>query len=218
MLSKKLNRIGNIVFDFDGTLHNTYHIYYEALLKCVKDNNIISLDLNNKEFIKSLLGDKPQDAWKKIVPNIKEDKIQLYIEEVSKNMSFFLKNGKGSLYFKTKETLINLKNKGYKLYLLTYSKQDYIKISIDVYGLENIFEGIYTSDTKNFIDKKHTLRKLKKNLTKDIVMIGDRYHDIYAGASNDIFTIFCSYGYGKIKESYGADMIIDNIERINEIF
>jgi phosphoglycolate phosphatase len=70
----------------------------------------------------------------------------------------------------------------------------------------------------NYIPKKDILKVIKDKFKEPMVIVGDRFHDVEAGKDNNIFSIACGYGFGKKEEMSQANLIIDDIKDLKNIF
>lgn len=127
------------------------------------------------------------------------------------------------LYPGIEELIKNLYDSDMKIALATSKPEKYAKMILSHYGLAQYFEGIYgaTMD-ENRVEKPEIIKyaldsmNVKSQDIKDIVMIGDRMHDIYGAKINNISSIGVLYGYGDRDEleKAGADNIVDNVSQI----
>ena len=160
----------NILFDFDGTLNNTFKRHYKLHQKICSDIGIKS-KLKLSSFIK-----KKRLGFKNINLFLSTLKLKKkYIEEWLR-------------YIESKELLINdklfpnIKNiltrlkKNNKLFLNTYrqSRKNFIW-QVQNYGIYKYFDKIYFISNKKFKSKKEYFKKKK---FKDIIIVGDTLNDL----------------------------------------
>lgn len=195
-----------LVFDFDGTIHNTEIVYKKGIAESLSELNLSIDDFDFKSFI----GMGPKEVWDLILkddsdktPYIKKngDRIIKYMTEV------------GELYDGAHETLSYLKEK-YDLYILSKCRRVYMDAAREKFGLDRYFSKYFIGEDYDYLDKYKILRK---ELDSDYIMIGDRREDIEAGLKNNQKTIFATYGYGKPDEANGADIKISSILELKEI-
>lgn len=94
---------------------------------------------------------------------------------------------------RVKETLTKFKNKGIKIFLVSASPNETeiankeLELKLKHFGLENLFDGVFSSDGSNPNGKGHLMLDLIKreglNLN-DALMIGDSYFYDYIAAKN----------------------------------
>ena len=195
-----------LVFDFDGTIHNTEIAYKKAITESLDELN---LDINDFDF-KSFIGMGPKDVWD-IILNDNSDKTP-YIEKNGDRIIKYMKES-GELYDGAIETLSYLKSK-YDLYILSKCRRVYMEAAREKFGLDSFFRKYFIGEDYKFLDKYKILRK---EVREDYIMIGDRREDIEAGLKNNKKTIFTTYGYGTPAEGSGADIKISTIKELNDI-
>ncbi|WP_089606150.1 HAD-IA family hydrolase [Acinetobacter piscicola] len=102
------------------------------------------------------------------------------------------------------ETLVALKDKGYRLFLATAKPEVYARQILDHFDLLQYFEYPYGSELNGERTNKgdliaYILKKEQLN-PEECLMVGDREHDIFGARNNGIETIAVEYGYGSKQE------------------
>ena len=215
-----LSRIKTIVFDWDGTLHDSMKIYKKAFLEAYQylvDHEYAPNKVWIDKDIQKFLGTNPKEMWESFYPKLSQEVIDTVSPMISRSMTESIRNNEAVLYPGAKEVLIYLKNKGYKLIYLSNSKTYYMNAMDEAFDLCNYFDIMLCSEMYNFISKKYILERIMQSIPKDVVMIGDRDIDIETGKYNKVMTIGCSYGYGSFKELEKADLVIDDIRKLKDI-
>ena len=144
---------GYIFFDFDGTISDakklTYGVFSEIL-----DSHKYNY---SKQKLKNLMGAKTPEILKGLEiegANVNEIRREFFKKAVNKASE---KNLKLCADIKP---LYNLKRKGYKLIVVSNSEKSFLKKSIKVLDIKNLFDKIYGSE--NFKTKDALLKKLLK--------------------------------------------------------
>lgn len=195
-----------VVFDFDGTLHQTHIIYEKAMDTSLKE---IGLSLNDIDF-KSLIGKSPYDIWRSL--GAKEEQISYLVHKTGSMMDEGMKEY-GKLYEGVYESLEYLKKK-YELIICSNCRRAYMEAARSAYGLDKYFSSYIIGEDYDFLDKASILRSLD---LKSFIMVGDRENDIEAGYKNKMPSIFASYGYGDKSEGDKANFVINDISEIKSI-
>jgi phosphoglycolate phosphatase len=215
------SQIKTIVFDWDGTLHDSMKIYKKAFLKAyqylVDNKHALKKDWKDEE-IHVFLGKNPKEMWESFEPKLTKEVIDTSSTIISKSMEESIRNHEAILYPGALDTLNYLKEKGYKLVYLSNSKTYYMHAMDTHFNLCEIFDMMLCSEMYNFISKKYILERVIQSLPKDVIVIGDRYLDIETGTYNKTLTIGCSYGYGTFDELKNANLIINDIKELKNIF
>lgn len=215
-----MDRPKTLIFDFDGTLHNTLPLYFPALQRTIhwvcRQKNLLPRKIS-KSFAASLLGYSPQQAWQILFPHMEEDILHTAIQQVGQEMNRALLAGQGELYPHAKETLRQLKERGYTMFLVSNSTFRYLHLATEVYGLSSYFDKIIAAETFHYTAKENIFRSLLHNAPLPGAAIGDRRQDMIAAEDNHMVKIFCTYGFGKEEEGRTADIQIDAVHRLQTI-
>jgi phosphoglycolate phosphatase len=215
-----LNKVKTIVFDWDGTLHDSMKIYKKGFLEAYQylvDNHLAPQKNWKDDDIQTFLGKNPKEMWESFHPKLSNEVIDIVSPIISKSMEKSIKNNEAVLYPGALETLSYLKNKGYKLIYLSNSKTYYMNAMDEMFNLCGYFDIMLCSEMYNYISKKYILERFMHSIPKDVIMIGDRNLDIETGKYNNVVTIGCSYGYGTVEELRNADLVIDDIRKLKNL-
>ncbi len=212
--------VKTIIFDYDGTLHNSYHIYAPAFLKAYQFlvlQGKVEPKVWKSEEIKSFLGMNPKEMWESFEP-----KLDLNMQKeagmiISKEMENQINNGKAILYDGALDVLKYLKSKGYYLIYLSNSKTYYMDAHKRHFKLDDYFDQMICSENYNYLSKSEILGIIKHELDEEIIIIGDRKHDFDAANHHDLKSIGCSYGYGTKEELKKASSQISEIKDLYHI-
>lgn len=211
-----LKNVKSIIFDFDGTLHNTIKIYYPAFSSGVdllrEHGYARDFDLSEKNVAK-FLGEKPSFAYELIARGAHESLKKEVMTLVGKKMDENIKRGLGELYSETIKVLEVL-SKNYDLYILSNCRETYLDIALDVYGIKKYFKKYFAAETFDFIPKDEIIKKERQNIKEEIIIVGDRYQDMEAGEKNNLRRVFCSYGFGHEEEGRDANYKISSLGEI----
>ncbi|MFC4771662.1 HAD-IA family hydrolase [Enterococcus hermanniensis] len=200
----------NFIWDFDGTLYDTYPIMMQALMKTFKDFNIerdetIIYRKIKEESIRQMIID-----WKLPVP----DFYRVYHDyEAKQNKDSFPFN-------ETREMLEELQAIGGQHFILTHRTVESTWSLLKRDGLEDLIVAIIGSDS-NFPRKPDptALNYLMETYQMDraqTVMIGDRQLDIEAGNNAHVRT--CFFDLDHFDQAINATYFINNLKEMVQIF
>jgi phosphoglycolate phosphatase-like HAD superfamily hydrolase/uridine kinase len=116
-----------------------------------------------------------------------------------------------------KETLVTLRQRGYKLAQYTNATTMYLNVIMSTLGLKEYYDHIECIQDNN-LTKPELIRKIRDKfggLTAAVV--GDRVHDIAAAKETDALSIGALYGYGD-DEPKQADLTINEFRDLLTIF
>ena len=128
-----------------------------------------------------------------------------------------------SVYEGIPELLADLKRAGAKLYLATSKPEPYATEIVSHFGLAGYLDGLFGSTMTEERTKKEDVIAYALELTgidkNDVVMIGDRSHDIIGAKANRVASIGVLFGFGDREElsEAGADYIADTVEHLRQI-
>ena len=216
----ELKNVKSIIFDFDGTLHNTIKIYYPAFSSGVEflRNHGFARDFElSEKNVAKFLGEKPNFAYDLIAKGADEKLKREVMALVGKKMDENIKNGLGELYDDSIKVLEDL-SEDYDLYILSNCRESYLDTALDVYGIKKYFKKYFAAETYAFIPKDEIIKKERNNIKEEIIFVGDRHHDMEAARINNLKSIFCSYGFGSYEEGKDANYKISSIGEILKLF
>lgn len=198
-----------LIFDLDGTLLNSA----PAVLKVV--NRVCAeLELGIKvteSAVKGVLGKPTEQAYKELVGE-KENAWEEVMDKSDAEIPKFAK-----LFPKVKETLAELKKRGYKLVLYSNASPDYFEIVMFRLGIAQYFD--YTEcNGENTLPKAELVRKIMDRFPNlKAAVVGDRTDDITSAKENTALSIGALYGYSP-EEAKQADIKINSVGELLDVF
>ena len=207
----------NLIFDYDGTLHNsmlTYAPAFRDTMKWLSDNGYIAEKEYSDNEISCWLGFNSTDMWNSFHPELDPEIREKARLMLGRDMAERIDNGEGALYDGAEETLSELKKRGYTLIFLSNCRFHYLERHRRVFGLDRFFDHYYCCEAFDFIPKYEIFPKIAPAHKGNFIVIGDRFHDIETAVRTGLPSIGCSYGFGSPEELSGADIIVDSITGI----
>ena len=178
-----------ILFDFDGTLADSFEISMEIVHKVSKKHK---LNLSRDEIYEISKSIPIKNLLKKF--KINKIKLLLFYLEIKKELKKVLLQIKP--FKDVEETLIELKNRNYELGIVSSSSKRNIKKFLKKYNLEKYFKFIISKKSLtgkykvfNSILKKE---KLEKN---ELIYIGDEVRDLESANKSQIDCIILTKGF-----------------------
>lgn len=218
--SKEFKNIKNIVFDYDGTLHNSIKIYAPAFREAynylIESGQAPAKEFTDKEISK-WLGFSSIDMWNSFMPNLKEDEKLKCSNIIGSNMIKHINENEAELYEGTVDVLNYLKNKGYNLIFLSNCKLEYMNRHKEIFGLDKYFTEFYCTEEFDFIPKYEIFKIIKEKYNGDFLIIGDRFVDIEISIIHNELSIGCNYGFGETNELKNANLIINYISELTTL-
>jgi phosphoglycolate phosphatase len=189
-----------ILFDLDGTLTDpkvgiTKSIQY-ALSK-------YDIKVDNLEELEMFIGPPLKETFKEYY-SFNDDKV---VQAIEYYREYFSQRGifENEVYPGIRELLDELKNKGKVLVVATSKTTFFAEKILEHFKLEEYFDFVVGSNFDGTRTDKaeiiqHIFSKLKIQNVDEVIMIGDRKHDVIGGKKSGIDTIAVTYGYGSYQE------------------
>ena len=193
-----------LIFDYDGTLHNTLRLYGCAFRKAyalLVEKGYAPPRLYRDEEVSGYLGVSAPDMWADFMPELPEEVWQRASAIIGKEMIDGVLGGKAVLYDGVIPMLNDLQQQGFRLLILSNCRRAYMDAHRQALGLDRWFEGYFCAEEYGFIPKEDIFPILAKAFPDSTyVMIGDRASDFRVGTVNGLKTIGCVYGFGTKEE------------------
>lgn len=181
----------NLIFDFDGTLVDSFLLENKSMVYAINRAGNLSIDEKN---IISFYGPTEKGIIKKLVT---EDKFNQAWED------FLYFYSKEAINYKPSDDMIkllnDLKDDGFPLYLITGRGKETLDISLKSSGIADLFIDEYTGSDFG-INKDVSVLKLIKDHDvnkEDLIYIGDTVEDIKTMSNIDINIISVGYYHDK---------------------
>lgn len=209
--------MANIIFDYDGTIHNsmlTYAPAFRDTMKWLSDQGYIEDREYSDDDISFWLGFNSTDMWGQFHPELSVDIREKARKMLGDNMAERIESGEAAMYTGAEDMLSELKKKGHTLIFLSNCRIHYMQRAKRVFWLERWFDYFYCCEEYDFIPKYEIYRRIAPNHEGKTIVVGDRFHDIETAAINGLKSIGCGYGYGSLEELSQADIIVSDIKEI----
>ena len=192
------------VFDFDGTLADTFDVIKNIAMNEYSEYDI-DVELFKSEGAKGMLKMLNIPRWK--------------IPGMILNVTNKLRNSKNiKLFPGIVDLLINLK-KDYKIGILSSNSKEIINDTLKEYDIENLFEFVYSESS--LFGKHSVLKRMcsKHNIDPlEVIYVGDEDRDIIAAKKANLKSIAVTWGFNS-KEKLSRenpDYLVDSPMQILE--
>ena len=130
------------------------------------------------------------------------------------------------LYPGIEDMLAGLKNRGYKIGIASSKPENFVKIVAEYFHIESYFDEIVGSEPEGGRTNKtevieEALRRMGLTDHRDqVIMVGDKEHDVFGARRAGLECIAVSYGYGTKEELENARplKILNSAEEILDFF
>lgn len=208
----------HILFDLDGTLTDSKEGITKSISYALSK---IGIQVSDLDTLEKFVGPPLSESFKEYYGLNEEEESDAirYYREYFKDKGIL----ENKVYDGIEELLIELKEKDFMLYVATSKPTVFAKIILDHFKLSNYFKGIVGSELDGTRSKKgevikHIINEFKLNV-EDVIMVGDRKHDMIGAFENEVANLGVTYGYGTKEElqKSGANYIAEEIRDISRI-
>lgn len=196
-----------LLFDYDGTLHDSLAIYAPAVRAAYDDLAARGLAVGgppDQETIRRWIGMAPSEMWDQFQPQLSSQEKQAGGARIGRRMGELVEEGKARLYPGVPQVLDELKKRGVGMLLLSNCPVSYLRAHTACFGLERWFDGLYCGEEFDYRPKYEILPILKRRWPGEFLVIGDREQDMEMARKNQVPAVGCTYGYGSLEELSGA--------------
>lgn len=236
---------GTIIFDWDGTLHDTAHLYGCAFRKAyawLEDGGYVPRRTYTDEETSIFLGMSAPDMWKVFMQQLSENDqhtlggIARSLREkgmvipclpdsvknqastmIGEEMTAAILAGEACLYQGVPEMLTKLREWGYQLVFLSNCKHAYMEAHRERFHLDQWFSGFYCCEDYGFVPKEQIFPDIRYHFPGKFIMVGDRAADLRVAQIHHLASIGCAYGFGTRQELAVADRIAYKVQEIPEL-
>lgn len=207
-----------VLFDLDGTLTDPGEGITNSVAYALNKFNI---KVEDKKELYNFIGPPLIDSFMKYYGMNYEDGLKAveYYREYFGVTGIF----ENTMFEGIPELLDSIKKFGRKISLATSKPEQYAVRILEHFGLTKYFDFIGAATMDESRSKKvdvitYTLDKLGVTDKSQVVMIGDRHHDIEGANQNGLDSIGVLFGYGDRNEleKAGATYIAETINDINK--
>ncbi len=193
-----------LIFDYDGTLHNTAHLYgcafRRAYERLVADGYAEKRYYSDEEMSR-YLGMTADEMWQSFMPDLPPDIMKRTANEVGREMVNLISEGAAVLYDGIEEALSSLKDSGYTMVILSNCHDEYLQAHRNYFRLDRWFDGYYAAEKFGYIPKENIFQFIQRDFPDEkYIVIGDRESDFRVGTANGLKTVGCAYGFGNERE------------------
>lgn len=207
--------ITTLLFDLDGTLIDTNELIIQSFLHTL---GIYYPDQYKREDVLPFMGPTLVETFDSMDKEKTDEMVRVYREyNISKHDSLVTE------FEGVHETISILKEKGFKLGIVTTKRLEVVEKGLKLTKLDPFFEVIVAIDhvSKAKPDPEPVLKALEQLGSKpeEAIMIGDNYHDIEGGQNAGTLTAGVAWSLkGKaFLEQYNPDFMLDHMKDLLEI-
>lgn len=208
-----------ILFDLDGTVTDPMIGITKSVRYAL---NKFGIEVEDLTTLCKFIGPPLKDSFMNFYNFSEEDALKA----ITYYREYFSTNGlyENTVYENFEDMLISLKNDGKSLIIATSKPIVFAEKILEHFNLKKYFDFISGSNLDNTRTKKadvisYALEQQMINNMSEIIMIGDREHDIIGAKALNIESIGVLHGYGSYEElsSSGADYIVKDVSELKSL-
>lgn len=208
-----------VIFDYDGTIHNTIGIYEPAFREAydwLVEQKAVEPQEIKTEQIAGWLGLNSKEMWNSFLPKLGQSYKDQASRMVGDAMVRQVREHRAVWYPGAEEMLTVLKKRGYHLVILSNCKISYREAHWMEFQMERWFDRFYDCESYGFSPKTEIVQEIIKDYPGPYVVVGDRRHDLECAKACGSPFVGCLYGYGAEGELKGADWFAKDVREIPE--
>ena len=213
--------IKTIIFDYDGTIHQTLGNFMNRHLRNLSVADTTESRRRTKDTASSKiagwLGLNSKEMWDTFMPELDQKYKDQASKMVGERMIEQVRKHKAVWYPGAEKMLTTLKNQGYYLVVLSNCKTAYRKAHWEEFGMKRWFERFYDCESYGFRPKTEIVQDIIREYPGPYLVIGDRKQDLECARSCGSLFAGCLYGYGDQGELDGADYLAEHVGDIPEL-
>lgn len=208
-----------ILFDLDGTLTESHEGIINSVLYALEKKGIHE---NDREKLMTFVGPPLLDSFMKHYGMTQEEAVEL----IHVYREYFDRRGwkENRVYDGVPQMLDRLKSAGKKLFVATSKPEPAARKIVKFFQLDSYFEDIGGSTLDGRISRKGdvidmVIGRIGEEHRKEMIMVGDRKHDVIGAKENRLPCVGVLYGYGNLREltEAGAASVCLTPEEVSDI-
>lgn len=212
--------VRTLIFDWDGTLHNTKHLYGCAFRTAyrwlVSEGYAAPRDYSDDD-VSVYLGMSAPVMWDTFMPDLPRTVKEHCSSMIGEQMVASVLSGDAVLYPGVPEVLDTLCSHGFHLVFLSNCKHAYMEAHRQVFRLDQWFEGFYCSGDFAFLPKEQIFPVIRQAFPGGYAVIGDRASDLEIARVHGLPSVGCAYGFGTPEEMKLAAQVAQDVRELPRI-
>lgn len=209
----------NLVFDYDGTIHDSIAVYEPAFRHAMAELESLSLiepTSFSQEEIAYWIGFSAQDMWESFLPEVSQELKKDCSKLISDIMMELIYRGNARLYPHALEVLGQLRDEGHRLLFLSNCTRRYLEAHRQSFPLDEYFSAFYCAEDHTWQPKPQIFARIAEEHQngEPFVIIGDRAMDVAIATTHGLVSIGCAYGYAQAGELNDADYLVSEFKEI----
>ena len=194
-----------ILFDFDGTIANSLEIGFQVTNRLAREFGYQQINLEEFKQLQNL-------SSREILKRLKISIFKIPFLARRFNTEFGRNIGQLMLIPGIKETLLELKQRGNRLAIVSTNSERNIRLVLEAHGLSGVFDQVLSSSP---FGKSRLIKKMIRQnrfSPETVFYVGDETRDIEAARKSRVAAIAVTWGFNseKILAAQNPDFLIHN--------
>lgn len=203
-----------LIFDWDGTLHNTKHLYgtaFRTAYSWLVSEGYAPEKEYTDDMVSIYLGMNAPVMWNTFMPQLPQEVKEHCSAMIGEHMVNAVRSGSAILYPGALEVLEITKHQGHRLVFLSNCKHAYMEAHRSFFELDRWFDAFYCSQDFGFIPKEEIFQTIRQHFEGPYIVIGDRASDLKIAQVHHLPSIGCAYGFGTSDEMLLAGTVAQDV-------
>ena len=209
-----MNKIDGIIFDLDGTLWDSCETVARAWQSAAGKLSYVQRTVTTED-VRSIAGLPYDVIYQKLFPNLREEQRNELRELCAKEELIQVNKNGGRLYEGLEDTLQYLKEKKYRLFIVSNCQSGYIEAFMDHHKLRHYFDDCECFGSAERPKAENISEIIRRNNLHSAVYIGDTQGDMEAAKKSGVPFIYARYGFGQLGQQ---EQMISRLTDLKEIF
>ena len=214
-----MNKYKYVFWDLDGTISDSAPGIVNSVSYALEQ---MGTELPSRETLRKFIGPPLAESFAEYI-GYSPEQIEVAVKHFR---GFYAKKGidENEMYPGIEEFIIKLRDAGFISVLATSKPEPFARIILQRYGIDKYFFYIAGSTIDETRTKKdeviaYALESCQITDKSQVVMVGDRMHDVIGAKKNGLDCIGVLYGYGDKQELVEAGVIAvaANLEELADI-
>ncbi len=206
-----------LIFDWDGTLHNTLKLYGSAFRIAYGElvqEGYAPDKVYSDEDVSVYLGMNTEEMWLSFMPDLPSSLRKRAGDRIGEEMVKAISRGEAALYEGIPSMLDRFKQMGHTMVILSNCKHSYMEAHRQYFELDRWFSAYYCCEDYNNAPKEKIFLQISKEFPAPYLMVGDRASDMKVAKMHHLPSIGCGYGFGAPEELRFADVTVSSCHEI----
>ncbi len=195
-----MNSKKGILFDLDGTLWDATVQIAASWKKVIDSFHFVNKTLTVAE-IKSCMGLPMDQIFRRLFPNLQQHDRDALQAKCQQYENAYLASHPGCLYLQVRQTLEQLKGKGFHLFIVTNAQSGYIEAFFSATNLQDLFDDYEMFGRTGLLKSENIKLVRKRNALDGAAYVGDTQQDYLACVDANIPFIHAAYGFGNAEKA-----------------